>query len=88
MQVLFSKKAYKSILSLEKYLTEEIQMPLTAFRYSNKMETFGKSIAKNPLGYKVCVRPKWNLKNYHCATFGKNGFLFMKFVKIKSLFAN
>ncbi|MBK6275528.1 MAG: hypothetical protein IPF58_12905 [Saprospirales bacterium] len=88
MQVLFSKKAYKSILSLEKYLTEEIQMPLTAFRYSNKMETFGKSIAKNPLGYKVCVRPKWNLKNYHCATFDKNGFLFMKFVKIKSLFAN
>ena len=71
MQVLFSKKAYKSILSLEKYLTEEIQMQLTAFRYSNKMETFGKSIAKNPLGYKVCVRPKWNLKNYHCATFDK-----------------
>ena len=71
MQVLFSKKAYKSILSLEKYLTEEIQMPLTAYRYSNKMEIFAKSLAKNPIGYKICSRPKWNLNNYRCATFDK-----------------
>ena len=46
-------------------------MPLTAFRYSNKMEIFGNQLEKNLSGYKVCVRLKWNLKNYHCATFDK-----------------
>ncbi|MCB0506894.1 MAG: type II toxin-antitoxin system RelE/ParE family toxin [Chitinophagales bacterium] len=71
MQVLFSKKAQNTIQSLYVFLTDEIKMPITALRYSKKMESFGKSLANNPYAYKICTQEKWNKRNYRCATFNK-----------------
>lgn len=71
MNVIISRKAYNKISSLHKFIIDEIKMPLTANRYTEKIIAFGFSLADVPLGYKICTRPKWKSKNYRCATFDK-----------------
>lgn len=84
MEVVFSKNVQSKINVLFLYITEEIKMPLTAFRYTKKMETFARSLAKNPLGYKICKQQNWFSKNYRCAIFNKT-WAFVYEVKTKQI---
>lgn len=71
MKVVFSKKAQNTLNSLFVYITEEIKMPITAFRYSKKMENFASSLGNHPFAYKICTPQKWAVKQYRCAIFNK-----------------
>lgn len=71
MKVLIKKSALNSIDQIADYITNEIKMPETALRYSEKLIAFGFDLGKYYNAYTLCRNLNLAKRGLHCATFDK-----------------
>lgn len=66
-----SLKANNRIFSIADYIEHEIKMPETAYRYAEKLISFGQTLIDFPLKYPICKNEKLSKRNLRCAVFDK-----------------
>ena len=69
--VRIKQSAFKSIDQIADYIFDEIMMPDTATKYTNKLLKFGFDLGKNYIAYPLCKNIVLARRNLHCATFDK-----------------
>lgn len=76
MDVVINQKAFKTINSIAKYISDNAEMPETGKKYALKLIDFGFSLGHIiPAKNAVCRYPKFRLKNWSCITFDKKWIL-------------
>jgi hypothetical protein len=70
-QVRIKNSAFKSIEQISDFVCNDLKMPDTAIKYTNKLIQFALDLSKNYIAYSLCKNVVLAKRNLHCATFDK-----------------
>jgi len=71
MKVLLRKAALSSIEQIADHIANEVSMPETAMKYTERLIEFGYSLGSYFKAYPLCRSTKLLAQRLHCATFDK-----------------